>query len=71
MSPFWRAFFEEIKLAYTLKSTIPEEYKFENVPGKNVSDSMSPIPPERKLAPAINKRRVNAIGASIDPQNPR
>jgi hypothetical protein len=71
VSPFWAAFLDEVKLAYTLKSTIPESLKFESVPGKNVVDSMRPIPPSRRLAPAINKRHVNAEGSSIDPQQPR
>ena len=71
MTPFWAAFFDEIKLAYTLKPTIPESLKFESVPGKNMSNAMAPISPERKLAPVINKRRVNALGASFNPQRPR
>lgn len=71
MTPFWAAFFDEIKLAYTLKPTIPESFKFESVPGKNMSDAMSTVPPAKKLAPAINKRRVNALGASVNPQTPR
>ncbi len=71
MNQFWLSFFDEIKLAYTLKSTIPESLKFESVPGKNVVDSMKPIPPARRLASSINKRHVNAEGSSIDPQKPR